>query len=75
MKISLMLFKKCLDAKPGPLFQWPYTDTKVGGWEAGYAFFEHFMKKIPNCGLSLGICKGVRTDLRRFWDCVAECQA
>ncbi len=23
MKISLMLFKKCLDAKPGPLFQWP----------------------------------------------------
>ena len=24
MKISLMLLKKYLDAKPGPLFQWPY---------------------------------------------------
>ena len=23
MKISLMLFKKCLDTKLGPLFQWP----------------------------------------------------
>ena len=23
MKISLMHLKKCLDAKPGPLFQWP----------------------------------------------------